>query len=302
MIKQQNIELNIMSVLMQKIKDYQLLTKLNLSLLVVTSSVVGYLIVPSIAFSFSNTLYLFLGGILVTFAANASNELLERDTDLLMKRTKDRPLPAERMSNTEAIVFIVLALVIGLSILLIKFNLLTAILSLVSYASYVFMYTPLKKISPISVFVGAIPGALPCLIGWVAGTNTIWSVAAWTLFAIQFIWQFPHFWAIAWVAHEDYTAAGMKMLPHGKKEGNDTGYKCVLYSAVLVAMSILPTVAGVSNWFAPIILFIAGVWMVYNSFLFFKNNSDANARKVMFASFIYLPVVLLALLIDKFIF
>jgi protoheme IX farnesyltransferase len=302
MLKVQNIELNVMSMLLQKLKDYQQLAKLNLSLLVVFSSVVGYLIIPGLEFNALTTFYLLLGGLLVTIAANASNELIEIETDKLMKRTATRPLPDNRMGQIEAIAFIIVALVSGLLILLIKFNFLSAILSLISYAIYVFIYTPMKKVSPIAVLVGAIPGALPCLIGWVAGTGSMWSVAAWTLFIIQFLWQFPHFWSIAWVAHEDYEKAGMKMLPHGKKEGNDTGFKCMMYSAVLITTCMLPAIVGFGKVFSPICIALAGVWMMCNSYLFYKDNSDANARKVMFASFLYLPVILLSLLIDKFIF
>ena len=287
--------------IIQKIKDYQQLTKLNLSLLVVFSSVVGYMIVPDLHVTLTNVLLLLLGGLCVTAAANASNELLEIKSDKIMKRTMNRPLPDMRMSLLEAIIFISLSLIAGLAILYYYFNPLSALLSLISYVLYVAVYTPLKKISSISVLVGAIPGSLPCLIGWAAATNHIGSLAAWTLFIIQFFWQFPHFWSIAWIAHEDYTKAGMKMLPRIEKVGYFTAFQCVLYSAVLVPMSMLPLMAGLGGPITVVGLLLGAVWMLYNSYLFLKDNSDNMARKVMFSSFVYLPLVLISMLVDKYI-
>jgi protoheme IX farnesyltransferase len=286
--------------LIQKLKDYQQLMKLNLSMLVVSSSVVGYVIVPELNVEFWPLLLLFLGGLLVTSAANASNEILEVDTDKIMKRTQIRPLPAARMNRTEAIIFSILTLCIGLAILY-TFNLKSALLALFCYVLYVFVYTPLKKISPISVFIGAIPGSLPCLIGWVAATDHMGSIAAWTLFIIQFFWQFPHFWAIAWIGHEDYEKAGMKMLPSQGKVGQFTASQCVLYSAILIPMSALPMVAGLGGWISVVGLILGASWMLYKSILFLKDTSDANARQVMFSSFVYLPVVLITLVVDKYI-
>ncbi|MBP9932542.1 MAG: heme o synthase [Chitinophagaceae bacterium] len=286
--------------LIQKLKDYQQLMKLNLSLLVVFSSVVSYLIVPEGQPTITKTLLLFLGGLLVTGAANASNEIWEKEIDQLMRRTMTRPLPEGRMGKMEASIFTALTLFSGLYILYSVFNPLSSLLALISYLLYVLVYTPLKTRSPISTMVGAIPGALPCVIGWVASTNHLGSLAAWTLFIIQFFWQFPHFWAIAWVAHEDYERAGMKMLPRHGKVGYFTAFQCVLYSAVLIPLSILPSIAGLGSWISITGLLIAGIWYLYNSILFLKDNSDVKARKVMFASFIYLPVVLITLLLDKY--
>jgi len=292
-----------LKLIIQKLKDYQQLMKLNLSMLVVFSSVAGYVIIPELKVEFSALIYLLLGGLLVTSAANAGNEILERDTDKLMRRTLSRPLPDSRMSVLEATLFCVITLITGLTILYIQFNPLTALLSLVSFILYVAVYTPLKKVSPISVLVGAIPGSLPCLIGWVAGTNHMWSLAAWTLFIIQFFWQFPHFWSIAWIGHEDYEKAGMKMLPKTEKIGYFTAFQCVLYSAMLIPLSALPMVAipQTNGWISVTGLGLAAIWFLYNSLNFLKDNSDAKARKVMFASFIYLPVVLITLVIDKYV-
>jgi protoheme IX farnesyltransferase len=286
--------------LIHKLKDYQQLMKLNLSLLVVFSSVVSYLIVPEGQPTITKTLLLFLGGLLVTGAANASNEIWEKDIDQLMRRTMMRPLPEGRMGKMEASIFAGLTLFSGLYILYTVFNPLSSLLALLSYLLYVLVYTPLKTRSPISTMVGAIPGALPCVIGWVSATNHLGSLAAWTLFIIQFFWQFPHFWAIAWVAHEDYKRAGMKMVPRHGKVGYFTAFQCVLYSAVLIPLSILPSIAGLGSWISITGLLIAGIWYLYNSILFLKDNSDVKARKVMFASFIYLPVALISLLLDRY--
>jgi len=287
--------------IIRKLKDYQQLMKLNLSMLVVFSSVVGYVIIPEVKVEFINLLYLFIGGSLVTAAANAGNEILERDTDKLMRRTMLRPLPEARMTVLEASLFCVTTLIAGLSILYLKFNPLTALLSLLCFVVYVAIYTPMKKVSPISVLIGAFPGSLPCLIGWVAGTNHLGSMAAWTLFIIQFFWQFPHFWSIAWIGHEDYEKAGMKMLPRIEKVGYFTAFQCVLYSAVLIPLSALPMVVGLGGWISVTGLGLAALWFLYNSLNFLKDNSDAMARKVMFASFIYLPVVLITLVLDKYV-
>ncbi len=286
--------------IIRKLKDYQQLMKLNLSMLVVFSSVVAYVIIPEMKVTFLNLLYLFIGGALVTASANAGNEILEKDTDKLMRRTLLRPLPDARMSVLEASLFCIITLVAGLSILYIKFNPLTALLSLVSFVLYVAVYTPMKKVSPVSVLIGAFPGSLPCLIGWVAGTNHMGSLAAWTLFIIQFFWQFPHFWSIAWIGHEDYVKAGMKMLPRVEKAGYFTAFQCVLYSAMLIPLSALPMVVGLGGWISVTGLGLAALWFLYNSLNFLKDNSDVKARKVMFASFVYLPTALITLVLDKY--
>ena len=299
--REQTIQINSAMLIIRKLKDYQQLMKLNLSMLVVFSSVVGYVIIPDVKVEFINVLYLFIGGSLVTAAANAGNEILERNTDKLMRRTMLRPLPDARMTVLEATLFCVITLLAGLSILYLKFNPLSALLSLLCFVIYVAIYTPMKKVSPLSVLIGAFPGSLPCLIGWVAGTNHLGSMAAWTLFIIQFFWQFPHFWSIAWIGHEDYEKAGMKMLPRIEKVGYFTAFQCVLYSAVLIPLSALPMVVGLGGWISVVGLGLAALWFLYNSLNFLKDNSDAMARKVMFASFVYLPIVLITLVLDKYI-
>jgi heme o synthase len=294
----QNISQPMSLALMQKLKSYKQLVKLNLSLLVVFGSVVGYLIVPGVAITASKIIWLFIGGMLITASANACNEVFEMDTDLIMKRTSTRPLPTGQMSILEALSFAFIALIIGCVIMYWQFNLLSTLLSVLSFAIYTMLYTPLKRISSICVFVGAIPGALPVLIGWVAGANSI-TYAGLTLFILQFLWQFPHFWAIAWIGNDEYKKAGLKMLPNANKESKFTALQCVLYTSALLAMSVLPKFTGISNWLAVIIIAIAGIWFLYNAILFYKSNTKEDARKLMFASFIYLPLVYIALLIDK---
>lgn len=287
--------------LLQKLKDYKQLIKLNLSLLVLASCLAGYIMIPDLRIEGMKLLWLFLGGLLVTSSANATNQLLEMESDAVMKRTMDRPIPKSRISTPEAAIFICVSLTVGCYILFRQFNFLSSVLALVSYALYSFAYTPLKKISSIAVLVGAIPGSLPCLIGWAAGTNHIASLAAWTLFLLQFFWQFPHFWSISWLSHEEYQKAGMNLLPSGEKRGKYTAYQCLLYSAMLIPLSALPMLSEVGGWISFTGCFLAALWLSYNSYLFFQDHSDANARKVMFASFVYLPVVLISLILDKYI-
>ncbi len=298
MQQQSNISFNIIHFLAEKLKDYKQLVKFNLSLMVVFSSLIGYYVAPNVGLDLVPLLWLFMGGMLVTGAANASNEVWEQNTDKLMKRTSTRPIPTGRMSNMEAIGFATFALIAGLAIMWWKFNVLTAFVSLISYVIYVLAYTPLKRISAVNVFVGAIPGALPALIGWAAATNTL-SIGGWSLFALQFLWQFPHFWAIGWLAFDDYKNAGLKMLPTPTKDSNYTSIQCIYYTVALLVLSLFPFFAGVTGWVAPIIIAIAGVWFLYKAIQFYRTNNDAEARKLMFASFIYLPVVYLAFFIDK---
>jgi protoheme IX farnesyltransferase len=185
-----------------KVRDYMLLIKFSLSFMVVFSAVISYLLAPKVvAYDWSRIILLFIGGMLVTGSANAVNQIVEKDTDALMKRTAKRPVASGRMSATEAWAFAIIALVAGLFILA-DFSWLAAGLALVSWFIYAYMYTPLKKVSAVAVLVGAVPGALPCLIGWAAGEEAL-TVGGWVLFSIQFFWQFPHFWAIAWIAHKD---------------------------------------------------------------------------------------------------
>jgi protoheme IX farnesyltransferase len=281
-----------------KLKDYQQLMKFTLSFTVVFSSVVCYLLVPGIEFDIQSVLLLFVGGLLVTGAANAINQIAEKDTDAMMKRTASRPLPSGRMTVDEASTFAVVAAVFGIFIIGLWFNWTAAGISGFSLFLYGFIYTPLKKVHSIAVLVGAIPGALPCLIGWAAGDPEL-GIGGWILFSLQFFWQFPHFWAIAWVAHEDYSKAGFRLLP---SRGGPTKYaavQAILYSVLLIPIGVLPFVFGMTGMVSVVIVALANLAMLWQAIQLFNNMDVASARKVMFGSYIYLPVVLLALLADK---
>ena len=281
-----------------KLKDYQQLMKFTLSFTVVFSSVVCYLLVPGIEFDIQSVLLLFVGGLLVTGAANAINQIAEKDTDAIMKRTASRPLPSGRMTVDEASTFAVIAAVFGIFIIGMWFNWTAAGISGLSLFLYGFIYTPLKKVHSIAVLVGAIPGALPCLIGWAAGDPEL-GIGGWILFSLQFFWQFPHFWAIAWVTHEDYSKAGFRLLP---SRGGPTKYaavQAILYSVLLIPIGVLPFVFGMTGMVSVVIVALANLAMLWQAIQLFKNMDIASARKVMFGSYIYLPVVLLALLADK---
>jgi protoheme IX farnesyltransferase len=297
-MQQNEVKGSMASKVSSKLKDYQQLMKFTLSFTVVFSSVVCYLLVPGIAFDITSVLLLFVGGLLVTGAANAINQIAEKDTDAMMKRTASRPLPSGRMTVDEASTFAVLAAVFGIFIIGLWFNWTAAGISGFSLFLYGFIYTPLKKVHSISVLVGAIPGALPCLIGWAAGDPEL-GIGGWILFSLQFFWQFPHFWAIAWVAHEDYSRAGFRLLP---SRGGPTKYaavQAILYSVLLIPIGVLPFVFGMSGMVSLVILALANLAMLWQAIQLFKNMDVASARKVMFGSYIYLPVVLLALLADK---
>ena len=231
---------------MKKIKDYLLLIKPSLSIMVVFSSIISFLLAPG-ANSYVNIwkmiLLLFAGGILVTGSANAINQVVEKDSDAQMKRTAKRPVAAGRLSITEGWVFAIMTGVAGVFILGHYFNWLAAGLATFSLFLYAFIYTPLKKVNSIAVLMGAVPGALPCLIGWAAGDNRL-STGGWVLFAFQFFWQFPHFWAIAWVAHRDYSSVGFKLLPSDKGPTKFTALQTIMYSLLLVPVTLAPYFTG----------------------------------------------------------
>lgn len=282
-----------------KISDYRLLIKFSLSFMVAFSAVISYLLAPKVvAYDWSMILLLFMGGLLVTGSANAVNEIAEKDTDAMMKRTANRPLASGRMSTREAWTAAAVMLIAGLCILWYYFNFLSALIAFISWFVYAYMYTPLKKVSSISVLVGAIPGALPCLIGWAAGNEDI-STGGWILFAIQFFWQFPHFWAIAWVAHKDYTNAGFKLMPSVEGPTKYSAIQSVIYSLVLIPVGMLPYLYGMSGIVSFWIVWLANLLMVLQCVRLFREMERKAARRVMFSSYFYLPVVLLALLGDK---
>jgi protoheme IX farnesyltransferase len=286
------------SIIRSKLKDYQQLMKFTLSLTVVFSSVVSYLMVPGIEFDILSVLLLFAGGMLVTGAANAINQIVEKDTDGKMKRTATRPVASGRMHIDEAATFSVLAAVFGIFIIGLWFNWMAAGIAAFSLFLYGFIYTPLKKVHSISVLIGAIPGALPCLTGWAAG-DPLLGIGGWVLFALQFLWQFPHFWAIAWVAHEDYSSAGFKLLPDVGGPTKYAAVQSVLYSVLLIPIGVMPYVFGMSGVVSMIIVGIANLVMFWQCVRLFREMNVTAARRVMFGSYFYLPIVLISLLADK---
>jgi heme o synthase len=281
-----------------KLQDYKLLIKFNLSFMVVFSALISYLLAPKVKqFDWAAIGLFFLGGMLVTGSANAINQVAEKDTDALMKRTANRPVAAGRMSIQEAGTFAALAGIGGVLILW-HFNFLTAALAAFSLFLYGFVYTPLKKVSSISVLVGAIPGSLPCLIGWAAGNDDL-SAGGWVLFALQFFWQFPHFWAIAWIAHKDYAAAGFRLLPSVEGPTKYSAIQAIIYSLLLLPVGVLPYIIGLSGGVSLVIVTVANLAMVAQCVRLYREMTVKAARRVMFGSYIYLPVVLLSLLGNK---
>lgn len=281
-----------------KFKDYLQLIKFTLNITVVFSSVISYLLVPNIGFNLKMILLLSIAGLLVTGSANTINQIYEKESDALMKRTGNRPIAAGRMSKEEAWFFAVLSGAVGCWMMWYFFNLEAALLSLLSLFIYGFVYTPLKKVSAISVLVGAFPGAFPCLIGWVAGADGF-TAGGWVLFAIQFIWQFPHFWAIAWVAHRDYDLAGFKLLPNQNEPTKKTALQAIGYSMIMIPLGFLPNLVGITGVYSMWFVLAANIAMVIQCFRLYKDMDVKAARRVMFSSYIYLPIVLISLLADK---
>ena len=275
------------------------LTKFRLTLSVVFSSFISYFLGVS-EVNFIQLFYLIAGGILIVSSSNIFNQIIERDLDKLMKRTQNRPLPKKEITPKLALFLAILSALIGL-IFMYLINLKVAILAAVSIFLYTAIYTPMKLISPLSVFVGAIPGAFPFMIGWVAATNDI-GIEALTLFLMQFFWQFPHFWSIGWSQNSDYEKAGFKMLPTGRKD-KSTSAQILFYSIWAVLVSIIPffgitgelklSVVGV------LAVFALGALLIYKSYILFLDGKNENAKKLMLTSVIYLTFIQLTFLLDK---
>lgn len=242
-------------------------------------------------------IYLILGGLLVTAASNGSNQIWERDSDKLMKRTQSRPLPQNSMSLNESYSIVVFCLLIGLALLFLL-NIQTALLGLLSYILYVFIYTPLKRISPWAVFVGAFPGAMPPMLGYIAKDGNF-GLEAGVLFFIQFIWQFPHFWAIAWVVFEDYKAGGFSLLPSKEGRGKASAYQIMVYSFLLIPFSLLPWLLGWTGSTTLVVATIVSVWFFWYAYRLFISCNEKDAKKLMFASFAYLPIIQFLYVFDK---
>ncbi|WP_266362277.1 heme o synthase [Tellurirhabdus rosea] len=283
--------------LSEKAKAYGELLKFRLSLFVALSGAFGY----SLALHRIDWLQLgmlLLGSLAITGAANIINQIIERDSDKLMKRTAGRPLPSGRLSVQEAAVFGFVLFAVGCYIFLAFFNLRSCALSVLSLLLYGFVYTPLKKVGPVAVFVGALPGAFPPMIGWVAATNHF-GLEPGILFAIQFFWQFPHFWAIAWVADEDYSRAGIKLLPAAGGKNIQTAFQIMIYTLFLLPVGWLPYAMGMTGFHSGIVATVFGILFLAQTFHLMRKCTDRAALQIMFGSFLYLPVVQIAFLLDK---
>ncbi|MEM9859140.1 MAG: heme o synthase [Bacteroidota bacterium] len=280
-----------------KVKAYYELVKFRLSFLVAFSCGFGYVLASGGALDWMSLIWICLGGFLVSGASITINQIIERDLDKLMTRTMNRPLPTHKLTRTDAMIFAIVLAAGGLSILMLFTNTLTVMLSLLSMVLYSFVYTPLKRVGPIAVFVGAIPGALPPLLGWTAFTGAI-SHEALIIFGIQFIWQFPHFWAIAWVADEDYRKAGFKLLPSGGKKDLNTAIQIMIYTLFLIPLGLLPAKFGITGIDSAMVVTVCGVLFLSQTFALMKNGNRKSALRIMFGSFLYLPIVQIAYLLD----
>ena len=278
-----------------KVKDFLALAKLRLTSLVVFSAVLGYFMAAN-SVNYVSLAYLIIGGFLVTGSSNAFNQVIEREADKKMSRTSDRPLPAGRMNITEASIMASIWGVLGIALIWFGLNPLSGILAALSLFIYVFLYTPLKKVGPIAVFVGAFPGAIPPMLGYVAETGTFGLIPG-LLFATQFIWQFPHFWSIAWKLHDDYAKAGYQLLPTRKRD-KTSAMQIVIYSLFLIPTSLAPFWFGVGGWAGISIVSISGIVLAFLSGRLFLRRDMKSATVLMFSTFIYLPVVQLAYLMS----
>ncbi|MEY5000367.1 MAG: protoheme farnesyltransferase [Bacteroidota bacterium] len=278
-----------------KFKTYLVFTKFRLSFLVILSALSGYLFAGGKDWLVIT--YLMIGGTLVTGASNGANQIWERDLDQIMNRTNRRPLPTGQMQLKEAYMIVILFLLAG-TYLLYLINLKSALLGLLAFISYVFVYTPLKQISPWAVFVGAFPGAIPPFLGAIAATNSFGFIPG-ILFFVQFTWQFPHFWAIAWVLYDDYKKAGFSLLPSKTGKSKASAFQILAYSLALIPFSVMPWFLGWTGSVTLIVASIMGIWFFYLSYKLYLSCETADARKLMFASFVYLPIIQFVYVFDR---
>jgi protoheme IX farnesyltransferase len=282
------------------ISDLKQLTKVGLSLSVVFSSIAGYLLAVD-HINYTTIALLALGGFLMVGASNAFNQIIEKDTDALMKRTMNRPLPTGRMSVGFAFFIAISFTIIGLAILY-SINAKSALFGAVSIFLYTCAYTPLKSVTPLTVFVGAIPGAIPFMLGWVAATNQF-GIEAGFLFMIQFFWQFPHFWAIGWLQYEEYKKAGFSMLPMNKKDRGAIK-QIIFYTVVMILVSVAPVFKVTGAFYiyplTAVIVALLGGMMLYRAVQLYNNQDNKEARKLMLSSVLYITVVQIVYVVDKF--
>ena len=284
--------------MVSRVRAFYELLKPRLSMLVAFSCAFGYSLATGGQVDWDTLMVLTLAGFLLSGASVTVNQVMEVEFDRIMERTKTRPLPTGRVSVAEAKLFAVLCGLLSL-VLLWKFtNGFTVAMSVLSMLLYCFVYTPLKRVGPVAVFVGAFPGALPPLLGWIAATGEITHEAL-IIFSIQFIWQFPHFWAIAWLADDDYKKAGFKLLPSGGGRDMNTAIQIMIYTMFLIPLGLLPAKFGMTGLDSAIVATVCGVLFFAQTFSLMKTGSRNSARRIMFGSFLYLPIVQIAYLLDK---
>ncbi len=288
------------SVLKTLFLDFKQLTKVGLSVSVVFTSVAGYLLGAETV-DYSIVLLLSIGGYLMVGASNAFNQVIEKDIDAVMQRTKNRPLPAGRMKSSTALIIATLFTIVGIAILYV-INPKCALFGAISIFLYTSAYTPLKAVSPLAVFVGAIPGAIPFMLGWVAATGNF-GIEAGFLFMIQFFWQFPHFWAIGWLQDEEYKKAGLHMLPMDKKDKGAVA-QIIFYTCVMLLISVAPVLKVTGKLYiyplTAVIVTLLGLLMLFYGIKLYKSQENTDARKLMLASVFYITVLPIIYVIDKF--
>ena len=284
-------------IMIENIKLFFEITKFRLSLLVALSSVFGFFISTS-KVDINEVFILLVGGYLISSSSVINNQILEKDLDKMMNRTNKRPIPTGRISIYKSVIMSIFSMIIGLFLISFYLNIYSAILSFISLILYSFVYTPMKKIGPISVFIGAIPGALPPLIGWVASTGQI-TLEAIIIFSIQFIWQFPHFWAIAWMYDDDYKKVGFKLLPNNGEKNLKTAVNIMIYTLFLIPLGLLPTIFGITGIISGAVAVFLAIIFLAQTFKLINDYSRESAVKVMFSSFIYLPIVQISYVLDK---
>jgi heme o synthase len=281
-------------------RDYIALTKPRITWLILMSTGVGYFFGLKGAGpgNWAILLHTLIGTGLIASGTAALNQWYERDADLLMRRTSARPLPSGKMTAPRALWFGIALAVLGFTELALWVNVLSALLGAFTLASYLFIYTPLKQRSQLSTVIGALPGAMPPLMGYAASHGSL-TPEAWTLFAILFIWQFPHFLAIAWMYREDYARAGIRMLPVVEPDGMSTGRQIILYASTLIPVSLFPFLLGMSGKIYLVGALILGGWFLYTGFRVAFDLTNVRARRVLLASIIYLPAIYGLMVFDR---
>ena len=284
-------------IMIENIKLFFEITKFRLSLLVALSSVFGFFISSS-KVDINEVFILLVGGYLISSSSVINNQILEKDLDKMMNRTNKRPIPTGRISVYKSVIMSIFSMIIGLFLISFYLNIYAALLSFISLILYSFVYTPMKKFGPIAVFIGAIPGARPPLIGWVASTGQI-TLEAIIIFSIQFIWQFPHFWAIAWMYDDDYKKVGFKLLPNNGEKNLKTAVNIMIYTLFLIPLGLLPTIFGITGIISGTVAVFLAIIFLAQTFKLINDYSRESAVKVMFSSFIYLPIVQISYVLDK---